>query len=31
MIAADERASETNRLYRSVGYEQVGELVVIHL
>ncbi|HEX9877780.1 MAG TPA: GNAT family N-acetyltransferase [Gammaproteobacteria bacterium] len=31
MIAADERASETNRLYRNIGYEQVGELVVIHL
>jgi len=31
MIAADERASSTNRIYRRVGYEHIGELVVIHL
>jgi GNAT superfamily N-acetyltransferase len=31
MIAADERAAKTNRIYRSVGYEPIGEIVVVHL
>ena len=31
IIGADKNALGTNRMYRSVGYEPIGEIVVIHL